>query len=184
MDRIDTTLTRDVMTPDPAWLASDETADRAAALFAETGAGALPVCTRDGRPVGVVTDRDLVVRVLAQGADPFETPVGEVADGPPVVADAGETVDRAAYRLSEHGLRRLPVVEDGHLVGMLTRRDIEERLEGAERPDTGDHRSGRWALRRRYGSHKRREEERREEQRRDVADEARLAETVRAWLRP
>ena len=178
MDRTHITPTREVMTPDPDWLAADETVDRAAALFAETGAGALPVCTRDGRPVGVVTDRDLVVRVLAQGADPGATRVREIAEGPVVVADAGENVEDAAHRLAEHRLRRLPVVDDGRLVGMLTRRDIEERLEGADRPDTGDHRTGRWALGRPYASR-----EPREGQRRDVAHEARVAETVRAWLR-
>jgi len=150
MDRIDTTPTRDVMTPDPAWLAADETADRAAALFAESGTGVLPVCTRDRRPLGVVTDRDLVVRLLAQGCDPRATPVAELAEGPPVVADASEPAEEAAYRLAEHGLRRLPVVEDGRLVGILTRRDLEQRMEGAERPDTDDHRSGRWLLDRAY----------------------------------
>lgn len=63
-------------------LIADETADRAAALFAKTGAVELAVYTRDSRPLGVVRDRDLVVRVLAQGADPCATPVSELVSRP------------------------------------------------------------------------------------------------------
>lgn len=155
MDRIEDIPTRDVMTPDPAWLAADETVDRAAALFAESGAGVLPVCTRDRRPVGVVTDRDIVVRVLAQGADPCATRVGEVAEGPVVVADAGDPVAATAECLARHRLRRLPVVDGGRLVGIVSRRDVAERLGDAERPETDDRRSGRWAFGRPYRSRRR-----------------------------
>jgi CBS domain-containing protein len=91
--------------------------------MANEDVGSLPVV--DGRElVGMITDRDLVVQVLAKNLDPSKVSVSEVASENPVVASPEEALDSALQRMAQEQVRRLPVVEDGRLVGILAQADV------------------------------------------------------------
>src|SRR4051794_20960364 len=113
----------DLMTADPRSIASSATAADAARLLREHDVGSLPV-VQDERVVGVVTDRDLVVRVMAAGLDPEATPVPEVATDRPVTVEASTSLDEALQLMAEHQVRRLPVVEGDRLVGVIAQADV------------------------------------------------------------
>jgi CBS domain-containing protein len=113
------------MTPDVEVLRVDDTVVDAARRMAEQDVGALPVCDGDGNLVGIVTDRDIVVRVVAAGLDPTTTPISAAMSGDDVVtADPAETVDHAVATMKRAKVRRLPVVDSDRLVGMLSLGDI------------------------------------------------------------
>ena len=101
-----------------------ESAALCARLFSRYNLGALPVCGADGGVVGIVTDRDIVVRCVAAGRDPAETAVGEIMTRGPAGVGPEEDADTAAGRMARAQVRRLPVVEDGRVVGMLSLGDL------------------------------------------------------------
>lgn len=149
--------TRDVMTAPAITVDGDASVSEAAELFAATGVGALPVCDGDGHPIGVVTDRDLVVRVLCQDRDGLDRPVREVAEPQPIVADADAPVASTVATMRLHSLRRLPVVDGGRVVGVVSREDLVRCVPLHEADelhqidgDASDRRSGRWAFERPY----------------------------------
>jgi CBS domain-containing protein len=94
-----------------------------AKLMAREDVGPIPV-VEEGRLVGIVTDRDLVVRVLAEGRDPQSTTVGEIASRDVVTVSPDEDLDRALQLLAQHQVRRLPVVEGDRLVGIVAQADV------------------------------------------------------------
>jgi CBS domain-containing protein len=113
------------MTSNPTAITPDTTAQEAARLLKTENIGALPI-VEDGRLTAVVTDRDLAVRVLAEGRG-AETPVREIASQDLVTIDPQQNLDEAARLMAEHQVRRLPVVEeDGRLVGMLAQADVAQ----------------------------------------------------------
>jgi CBS domain-containing protein len=114
---------RHVMTEAPKTLGTDRTAGDAAGLMAQFDFGAVPV-TEGDELVGIVTDRDLVVQVVARGLDPNSVNVADVYTDKPVVATPDEPLDQALQRMAEEQVRRLPVVSDGRLVGMLAQADV------------------------------------------------------------
>jgi CBS domain-containing protein len=114
---------REAMTRSPVAVASDAPAVDAARLLAAEDVGSLPV-VEDDRLVGMITDRDLVLRVLAKDRDPHEVQVREVCSEGPVVATPDEALDSALGRMAREQLRRLPVVDDGRLVGILAQADV------------------------------------------------------------
>jgi CBS domain-containing protein len=118
------TIVREVMTVDPTAVSRDVTVREAARLLVERDVGPLPVVDGD-LLVGIVTDRDLVVRVLADDRDPASTTVGEIASTTVVAIGPDEELERARGLMAEHGVRRLPVVEEGRLVGILSQGDVE-----------------------------------------------------------
>ena len=113
----------DIMSVSPRTVATSATAAEAARLMREHDIGSLPVVHND-RIVGVVTDRDLVVRVIAAGLDPDTTPVVEVASDRLVTAEASADLDQALHLMAQHQVRRLPVVEDDRLVGVIAQADV------------------------------------------------------------
>jgi CBS domain-containing protein len=115
---------RDVMTPDCKCAGENETALDAAKKLSELDVGSMPICGEDDRLKGMLTDRDIVVKVLAQGKDPAQTKVGELAQGKPVTIGADDSVDEALAAMSEHKIRRLPVIDGHDLVGMISQADI------------------------------------------------------------
>jgi CBS domain-containing protein len=106
-----------------ATASSRDTVERAARTMKEQGVGCL-VITKDGLPHGIVTDRDLVLRVLAEGIDP-SAPVGDFATYGPFTVNVHDTIETATARMREHGVRRIPIVDDdGKTVGIVTADDL------------------------------------------------------------
>ena len=127
------TTAREIMTPDVEWLELDVTVADAARRMAEESFGALPICNGEGRLQGVVTDRDIVVKVVAAGRDPEATTVGELADqGEVVTIGADDGVEQAIETMKKHAVRRLPVIDGHQLVGMVSQADIAKALPDAK----------------------------------------------------
>ncbi|WP_406509806.1 CBS domain-containing protein [Streptomyces sp. NBC_00212] len=122
------TTARDLMTPDVRCVPASETLDRAAQLMRDHGIGALPVKGSDGELAGIVTDRDIVVKVLAAGKDASRVTAGELAEGGVHTVDAGADATLAVKAMGEARIRRIVVVEDGTPVGMITEADLARKL--------------------------------------------------------
>jgi CBS domain-containing protein len=121
---------REVMTESPRTVRSESTAVDAARLMREEDTGIAPITEDDGRLVGVVTDRDLAIRVLAEEKDPRMTRVTEIASQNLVTIDPEQDLEEALQLMSENQLRRLPVVQDdGKLVGILAQADVARHAE-------------------------------------------------------
>ena len=101
----------------------------AARLLKRMNLGALPVTDRSGKLVGMLTDRDIVVRCVAAGGDPREMAVGDIMSRGVVTASPESEVSDAARRMGRGQVRRLPVVEGGKLVGMLSLADMARRCD-------------------------------------------------------
>jgi CBS domain-containing protein len=152
------TLVRDAMSPRVASISPEAPVADAAERLAEQDVGVLPICEAGNRLSGVITDRDIVVRVIAQGLDPDELTVGECGSGEPATISPQETLGEAAQRMDEQQVRRLPVTRAGRLVGILSHSDLAAH--GADRRAGrlleqlvrrgGDRRSARWLLDRPY----------------------------------
>jgi CBS domain-containing protein len=125
------TQVRDVMTSNPASCASQAPVADAAKLMAKEDVGPIPVVEGE-RLVGLLTDRDIVVRVVAEGRDPQATTVGEVASSSLTTVAPDEDLDRALQLLAEQRVRRLPVVEGERLVGIVAQADIARRGDDAQ----------------------------------------------------
>jgi CBS domain-containing protein len=118
-----TTTVQDVMTPGPTAITSDSPVVEAARRMLSEDVGSLPVV--DGEKlVGMVTDRDLVLKVIAKDLDPHKVPVSDVCSEDPVVATPADALDDALQRMASEQVRRLPIVEDGRLVGILAQADV------------------------------------------------------------
>jgi CBS domain-containing protein len=155
----ETTLVREAMSRRVAAIDAEAPVADAAERLAEQDVGVLAVCRDGDRLSGVITDRDIVVRVIAQRLDPDELTVGECGSGEPATVSPQETLDQAAQRMDEQQVRRLPVTHAGRLVGILSHSDLaahgaDQRagrlLERLTRRG-GDRRSARWLLDRPYG---------------------------------
>ena len=115
---------RDIMTSNPSTVEPDKTVVDAARIMKQEDAGVVPV-TENGRLTGMVTDRDIAIRVVAEGRDPQSTPVREVASKDLVTVDPQQDLDEALRLMAQHQVRRLPVVEeDGRLVGVVAQADV------------------------------------------------------------
>jgi CBS domain-containing protein len=113
---------RDVMTPNPQTVSPADSIQRAARIMRDADTGAVPV-VEDGRPVGIVTDRDIVVRAVADGTQPTRA-VRDVLTPTVVTATPDMSTREASELMSEHRVRRLPVVEDSRLVGIVSLGDL------------------------------------------------------------
>jgi CBS domain-containing protein len=116
---------QEAMTSNPTAITPDTTAQEAARMMKTEDVGALPIVD-DGRLTAVITDRDLAIRLLAEGRG-AETPVRDVASQDLVTIDPQQNLDEAARLMAQHQVRRLPVgEEDGRLVGMLAQADVAQ----------------------------------------------------------
>ena len=116
-------LVREIMTEDVKTVNVGTTVQEAIEMMGEFNIGVLPVCDHD-QLAGILTDRDVVVRCFLERKSPTDTKVEDVMTAEAITIRPDYTVEAAAQRLGYHGFRRLPVVEDGRLVGMLTADDI------------------------------------------------------------
>ena len=132
------TTARDIMTADATCAGADETLVEAARKMRDLDVGALPVCGSDDRLAGMITDRDIAIRAVAEGKDPGTVKVSELADGKPVTIGADDSVEEALATMSKHGVRRLPVIDGHNLVGMVSQADVAKNLPEAKVGDLVD----------------------------------------------
>jgi CBS domain-containing protein len=117
-------LARDIMTGGAECIGVNETLEQAARKMKDLDVGSLPICGEDNRLKGMLTDRDIVVRCLADGGDPKSTKAGDLAEGKPVTIGADDTVEEAIRTMQQHQVRRLPVIDGHNLIGILSQADI------------------------------------------------------------
>lgn len=119
---------REIMTSRPISVGAEEPVSAAARLLGRCNLGAVPVCDSSGRVRGMVTDRDIALRCVAMGNSP-DIKVAEIMSRSIVCAEAEDSVENAARIMAARQIRRLPVTENGRLVGMLTLCDLARREE-------------------------------------------------------
>ena len=125
---------RDVMTSNPTSCEPSTTVVDAAKVMAQEDVGPVPI-VEGGRVVGIVTDRDLVVRVLAEGRDPSSTTIGEIASADLVTVQPDSDLNEALNLMAQNQVRRLPVVEGDQLVGIVAQADVAR---AADEEQTGE----------------------------------------------
>jgi CBS domain-containing protein len=125
---------QETMTPNPTSVRPDLPVSEAARVMRSEDVGSLPV-VEDDRLVGVVTDRDIAVRVVAEGKDPDAVSVGEIQSSDPVTVDPKQDLREALTQMARHQVRRVPVVDNGRIVGVLAQADVAREVGG---PDTGE----------------------------------------------
>ncbi len=118
------TTARDIMTGSVECIGEKDTLQQAAVKMRDLDVGSLPICGEDGRLKGMLTDRDIVVRCLADGGDPTTVTAGDLAQGKPVTIGADDTVEEAIRTMQDHQVRRLPVIDGHDLVGVISQADI------------------------------------------------------------
>jgi CBS domain-containing protein len=122
------TTAGDIMHRGAQWIPAHETLDRAAQLMRELNVGALPISDENERLCGILTDRDIVVGCVAMGHDPARVTAGDMAKGTPRWIDASADVGDVLNEMEEHKIRRLPVIENKRLVGMISESDLAQHL--------------------------------------------------------
>jgi CBS domain-containing protein len=128
-----TMTARDIMTGGAECIGANETLEAAARKMKDLDVGSLPICGEDNRLKGMITDRDIVIKCLAEGGDPRSAKAGDFAEGKPVTIGADDSIEEAIRTMQEHQVRRLPVIDGHDLIGILSQGDIarnypEERV--------------------------------------------------------
>ena len=122
------TTARDIMHAGATCVGEHETLAAAAQHMRDLGVGALPICGDDDRLHGMITDRDLVIKCMAAGLDPNIATAGELAQGSTYHVDAGASIEEMLIVMEEHQVRRLPVIDNHRLVGIVSEADIARHL--------------------------------------------------------
>jgi CBS domain-containing protein len=122
---------RDVMSTDVTCVGENETVLDAARKLKELDVCALPICGEDDRLKGMLTDRDIVVKVLAEGKDPSQTRAGELGQGDAktVTIGADDSIEEALHTMTENKVRRLPVIDGRRLVGVVSQADLATNID-------------------------------------------------------
>ena len=120
---------RDIMHPGAECIGEDQTLESAARMMRDLQVGALPICGKDDRIHGIITDRDIVVRCVAQGADPSSMTAREMAQGTPIWVDVNADQDEVLRLMQNNKIRRLPVMDGQRIVGMISEADLAVHLD-------------------------------------------------------
>jgi CBS domain-containing protein len=120
---------REVMTGGVECIGENDTITDAAKRLAELNVGAMPICGEDNRLKGMLTDRDIAIKVIAQGKDPNTTKAGDLAEGKPVTIGADDSVDEALRTMKDHKVRRLPVIDGHDLIGVVSQADLAKSID-------------------------------------------------------
>jgi CBS domain-containing protein len=120
---------RDVMTGGAECIGENETVLEAAKKLSQMDVGSMPICGEDNRLKGMLTDRDIVVKVLAEGGDPSSVTAGELGQGKPVTIGADDSIDEALRTMAGGKVRRLPVIDGHDLIGVVTIADLAGSVE-------------------------------------------------------
>ncbi len=122
------TQVRELMTPDPEYVSAEDTLVTAAQRMRDADVGSLPICDADGQVTGIITDRDIVVKCIADGGDPTSATVGSIASDMVYTVGPDDQIENALTVMEDHQVRRLPIVENGKLVGMLAQADVARTM--------------------------------------------------------
>ncbi|GAB2751916.1 CBS domain-containing protein [Salinifilum aidingensis] len=122
------TTARELMTPGTHCVRSDQPVREAARMMADLGVGSMPICGPDDRVKGVITDRDVIVKVVGQGRDASSFPAGDLNQEEAVTIGADDSAEEALETMRQHRVRRLPVIDGDRLVGMLALADLARSL--------------------------------------------------------
>lgn len=114
---------KEIMSKDVAWIQGDESVASAAKLMKQRSCGSIPVCS-SGKVEGIVTDRDIALRCIAEGKDANQQKVRDIMTASPATGSPEMDVNDAAQLMSEKQIRRLPILENGNIVGILALGDI------------------------------------------------------------
>ena len=122
---------RDIMSDDCTCIGENDSVLDAAKQLAELNVGSMPICGEDDRLKGMITDRDIVVKVLAQGKDPASVKAGELGagDGNTVTIGADDSIEEALRTMMDKQVRRLPVIDERKLVGIISQADIARNID-------------------------------------------------------
>jgi len=126
---------RDVMSSDTECIGENDTVADAAKMLADLNVGSVPICGEDDRLKGMITDRDIAIEVVAQGKDPSDVKASTLGGEEVVTIGADDSIDEALRTMKEHKIRRLPVIDDQRLVGMVSIADLARNIEDSQ---TGD----------------------------------------------
>ncbi|MEU8512400.1 CBS domain-containing protein [Kitasatospora sp. NPDC048722] len=120
------TRASDIMHPGAECIREHETLAAAARIMRDRGVGALPICGENEKLLGIVTDRDIVLKCIAEGRDPSAVTAGELAEGRPMTVEADEDTEQVLRVMEQYRVRRLPVINhpEHKLVGMISEADI------------------------------------------------------------
>lgn len=123
------TVAREIMTGGPEYMKSTDSAKDAASRLESEGIGAIPVCESNGHLTGMVTDRDIAIKVVAAGRDPQETTLGDLAHQSEVVTiGADDSIEEVLETMKRYQVRRLPVIDGDKMVGVISQADIARSL--------------------------------------------------------
>ncbi|WP_438853932.1 CBS domain-containing protein [Agromyces sp. M3QZ16-3] len=122
------TLARDLMTPDPAYVTETQSVAHAARILRDLDIGSLPVCGDEELLRGVLTEHEIVTTCVAEGADPNEIRVGELACGTPATIGVDRDIREAIGMMHQRRIRTLHVVDGRRLVGVITLADVTRRM--------------------------------------------------------
>ncbi len=120
---------REIMTSGVECADENESLADASRKMRDLDVGALPICGEDNRLKGMITDRDIVVRCVAEGQDPQEVRVSELAEGEPVTIGADDSIDEVLATMKQHKVRRLPVIDGHDLVGVVSQADVARNID-------------------------------------------------------
>jgi CBS domain-containing protein len=120
---------RDIMHQGAECIPADSTVAAAAAKMRELGVGSLPICGADDRLHGILTDRDIVIKCIAEGRDPAQTRAADLAQGTVFWVEASADIGEVLHQMQDHQVRRLPVIDNHRLVGIISEADLARNLD-------------------------------------------------------
>ena len=126
------TTARDIMNAGATCIGEDQTLMQAAQMMRDMNVGSLPICGNDKKLHGIITDRDIVVKCLAEGMDPNTCTAAELAQGHVTWVDADTDMTQIVEMMGQEQVKRMPVIEDHQLVGMISESDLARHLDEHE----------------------------------------------------
>jgi len=120
---------RDIMHPGAECIGENDSVATAAQRMRDLGVGSLPICGADDRLHGILTDRDIAVKCIAEGRDPAQVRAGDLAEGPLFWVEATADIGEVLHQMEDHRVKRLPVIESHRLVGMISEADLARNLD-------------------------------------------------------
>jgi len=122
------TTARDIMHAGAECIGERQTLQQAARQMRDLNVGALPICSDDDRLLGIVTDRDIVIKCIANAVDPGTVPASQLAQGKPVTTGPTTDVNEVLQLMEQNQIRRLPVIDNQRVVGMISEADLARHL--------------------------------------------------------